>query len=102
MATQKHIPSYLKTLMTLSAPLESAASRSQATFDRAAIMRAAWKEWRAAQRRGWHLLEGPDTWTWARCIRFAQAQARARRGGFAAVEDAIKAVLAEADQQTFC
>jgi hypothetical protein len=60
--------------------------------DRAAIMRAAWKEWRDARRRGWDSLEGADGWDWARCMRFAAAQARARQQSFAAVEAAMRAL----------
>ncbi|RTL86955.1 MAG: hypothetical protein EKK29_08385 [Hyphomicrobiales bacterium] len=65
-------------------------------FDkRASIMRAAWKEWRYARMKGWHVGED-DPWTWARCVRFAAAQARARRpSGFAAVETAMAALLSE-------
>lgn len=55
-------------------------------------MRSAWKEWRYARRRGWHLDED-DRWTWPRCLKFAQAQHRARRNSFAAVERAMKALV---------
>lgn len=57
-------------------------------------MRAAWKEWRYARRKGWHELEGVDQWTWSRCLRFAAAQHRARRESFAAVEQAMRGLVA--------
>jgi hypothetical protein len=61
--------------------------------DRATIMREAWRHWRYAQRRGWHL-EEDDRWTWPRCLRFAAAQARARRpSGFEALEAAMAGVM---------
>jgi hypothetical protein len=61
--------------------------------DRRAVMRAAWRHWRYARLKGWHLDED-DPWTWARCVRFAAAQARARRhSGFAAVEVAMAELL---------
>jgi hypothetical protein len=64
--------------------------------DRSIVMRAAWKEWRYARRKGWHL-DPVDPWTWPRCIRFAQAQARARRpAGFKAVELAMQEAMAVA------
>ncbi len=66
-------------------------------FDRSAVMRAAHEEWRDCQRRGWDSLEGPDRWTFPHCLRFAQAQARARQtSGFAAVEEAMVEALAGA------
>ncbi len=66
-------------------------------YDRAAIMRAAWKLWRYVRMKGWHLDED-DPWTWPRCVRFAQSQARARQlSGFAAVEAAMAELVSEAD-----
>ncbi len=65
--------------------------------DRASVMRAAWKEWRDARRRGWHELPGPDRWDWPRCLRFAQAQARARRESFGAVERAMRTLVAKSE-----
>ncbi|WP_363348871.1 hypothetical protein [Methylocystis echinoides] len=65
---------------------------------RAAVMRAAWAHWRYVRMKGWHASDDEDPWTWARCVRFAAAQARARRpSGFAAVEAAMAALLAEGD-----
>ncbi|GLI93592.1 hypothetical protein LMG27198_25840 [Methylocystis echinoides] len=65
--------------------------------DRSAIMRQAWKEWRYARRRGWDMLEGPDRWDWARCLRFAAAQHRGRRDSFTAVEAAIRSLVAKSE-----
>jgi hypothetical protein len=63
--------------------------------DRAAVMRAAWAHWRYVRMKGWHTGEDEDPWTWARCVRFAAAQARARRpSGFAAVEAAMADLIA--------
>jgi hypothetical protein len=65
------------------------------TGDRGAIMREAWRHWQYARRRGWHM-DDADPWTWDRCLRFAQAQARARRAdGIAAVERAMKELVAQ-------
>lgn len=62
-------------------------------YDRRAVMRAAWKHWRYVRMKGWHAGDD-DPWTWARCVRFAQAQARARRpNGFAAVEAAMAELM---------
>ncbi|MGJ0505684.1 MAG: hypothetical protein ACR652_00835 [Methylocystis sp.] len=61
--------------------------------DRAAVMRAAWKEWRYARMKGWDQLAGPDRWTWPRCLAFAAAQHRARSQSFAAVEAAMAEAL---------
>ncbi len=59
-------------------------------------MRAAWREWRYARMKGWHLDED-DPWTWPRCVRFSQAQARARcSSDFAALEAAMVELLSEA------
>ncbi len=61
--------------------------------DHRAIMRAAWKHWRYVRMKGWHLDED-DRWTWPRCVRFAQAQARGRRpSDFAAVEAAMAELM---------
>jgi hypothetical protein len=65
--------------------------------DRGAIMRAAWKEWRYARMKGWHELPEPDRWTWARCLRFAAAQHRAKAASFSAVEAAMRALVANPD-----
>ena len=63
--------------------------------DRAAIMQKAWRQWRYARSRGWHIGED-DPWTWPRCLRLAQAQERARRlDSFAAVEQAMRALVAQ-------
>lgn len=64
-----------------------------------AIMRAAWKEWRYARRRGWHLDED-DRWTWARCLRFAAAQHREQQNSWSAVEAAARAALVASDTRS--
>lgn len=66
---------------------------TSARFHRAVIMRNAWRHWRYARMKGWHL-DDDDPWTWARCVRFSAAQARGRRpSGFAAVEVAMAELL---------
>jgi hypothetical protein len=56
-------------------------------------MREAWRHWRYARSKGWHIGDD-DPWTWARCLRFAAAQARARRpSGFEAIEAAMAEVM---------
>lgn len=47
------------------------------TYDRSEIMRAAWKQWRYANARGWHI--GDDPWTFAACLRLAHAAAAKRK-----------------------
>jgi hypothetical protein len=52
-------------------------------IDSRAVMTDAWRRWRHAKRRGWHLTE-IDRWTWQRCLKLAWAAARQRRDEIAA------------------
>jgi hypothetical protein len=67
--------------------------------DRAAIMRAAWKEWRYARMKGWDKIED-DTRTWPRCLRFAAAQHRERQKSWPTVEAAMREVLVASDARS--
>ena len=56
------------------------------SYDRSAIMKAAWREWRNAKARGWHL--GHDPMTFAACLRMAHNAAKQRKAEVAAYHTA--------------
>jgi hypothetical protein len=62
------------------------------------VMREAWRHWRYALMKGW-ASDPVDPWTWARCLRFAHSQAKARApSGFENLQLAMQEARAREGQ----